>query len=79
MMLFTTRGILTISHTKRDTLLRYEGAHEGLALLLIPVVLMTYLLTHIGLIPTVLLYLLFIIWPLICLRMLFGKTLIPLE
>lgn len=79
MMLFTARGILTIPLVKRDTMLRYEGAHEGLALLLIPVVLMTYLIEHAGIIPTFLLFLLFIGWPLISLRILFGKTLIPLE
>jgi 4-hydroxybenzoate polyprenyltransferase len=79
MMLFTAWGILTIPLVKRDTMLRYEGAHEGLALLLIPVVLMTYLIEHAGIIPTFLLFLLFIGWPLISLRILFGKTLIPLE
>lgn len=79
MMLFTTWGILTTSLENRETLLRYEGAHEGLSLLLIPVVLMSLLINRVGLLPTLLLFALFIIWPLICLRMLFGKTLIPLE
>jgi 4-hydroxybenzoate polyprenyltransferase len=79
MMLFTAREILTIPLMKRDTMLRYEGAHEGLALLLIPVVLMSYLNEHAGIIPTFLLFLLFFGWPLFSLRILFGKTLIPLE
>jgi len=78
-MLFTTWGILTTSLSKRDTLLRYEGAHEGFALLIIPVVLMTYLIEHIGIFPTVLLIFVCIAWPLISLRILFGNTLIPLE
>jgi len=79
MMLFTTWGILTTSLSKRDTLLRYEGVHEGLALLIIPVVLLTYLIEHIGILPTMLLVFLCITWPLLSLRMLFGNTLIPLE
>jgi 4-hydroxybenzoate polyprenyltransferase len=79
MMLFTTGGILRTPLTKRNTLLRYEGAHEGLALLLLPVVLMTLLINHVGLLPTLLLFVLFIVWPLISLRTLFGKGLIPLE
>jgi len=78
-MLVTTRGLLSMPLGKRDTMLRYEGAHEGLALLLIPVVLMSSLIDHVGFLPTVLLFFLFIAWPLLSLRVLFGKTLIPLE
>jgi len=79
MMLFSTVGILTTSLSKRDTLLRYEGAHEGLAFLIIPVMLMTYLIEHVGIFPTFFMFFLFIAWPLSSLRILFGKTLIPLE
>jgi hypothetical protein len=78
-LLFTTRGILTASLKERDLMLRYEGVHEGLALLLIPFVLMSYLVTHIGVLSTFLLVAVLIVWPLLCLRLLFGKTLLPLE
>jgi 4-hydroxybenzoate polyprenyltransferase len=78
-LLFTTRGVLTASLEKRDTMLRYEGAHEGFALLLIPFVLLSYLVEHVGILPPLLLILLLIVWPLLSLRLLFGKTLIPLE
>jgi hypothetical protein len=78
-LFFTTRGILTTSLKKRDTMLRYEGAHEGIALLLIPFVLFSYLVEHVGILPPLLLILLLIAWPLFTLRLLFGKTLIPLE
>jgi 4-hydroxybenzoate polyprenyltransferase len=79
MMIFTTGRILIIPLVKRDIMLRYEGIHEGLALLLIPLVLMTFLIDNVGIIPTLLLFLLFIGWPLISLRTLYGKNLIPLE
>jgi 4-hydroxybenzoate polyprenyltransferase len=79
LLLFTTRGILTASLKERDLMLRYEGAHEGLALLLIPFILMSYLVKHIGVLSTFLLVALLILWPLLCLRFLFGKTLLPLE
>jgi 4-hydroxybenzoate polyprenyltransferase len=78
-LLFSTRGILTTPLDKRDQMLRYEGAHEGLALLLIPFVLFSYLVEHIGVVPTFFLMVLLILWPLLCLRLLFGKKLIPLE
>jgi hypothetical protein len=78
-LLFTTRGILTTPLDTRNQMLRYEGAHEGLALLLIPFVLLSYLVEHLGtLLPFVLLVVL-ILWPLLCLRFLYGKKLIPLE
>jgi 4-hydroxybenzoate polyprenyltransferase len=79
MLLFTTRGILTTKLSDRDQMLRYEGTHEGFALLLIPFVLLSYLVDHIGVLATVCLMLVLIFWPLLCLRLLFGKTLIPLE
>jgi hypothetical protein len=78
-LLFTTRGILTTSLKERNLMLRYEGAHEGLALLLIPLVLLSYLVEHVGVLPTFCFMLFLIFWPLLCLRFLFGKTLIPLE
>jgi hypothetical protein len=78
-LLFTTRGILATPIKERDLMLRYEGAHEGLALLLIPVVLLSYLVEHIGIFPTFLMIVFLILWPLLCLRLLFGKPLIPLE
>jgi len=78
-LLYTTRGILTTSLKERNLMLRYEGAHEGLALLLVPFVLLSYLVQHIGVLPTFLLIVLLILWPLLCLRLIFGKTLIPLE
>jgi 4-hydroxybenzoate polyprenyltransferase len=51
-LLFTTRGILTTSLEERNLMLRYEGVHEGLALLLIPLVLLSYLVEHVGVLPT---------------------------
>lgn len=79
LLLFTTRGILIASLKERDLMLRYEGVHEGLALLLIPFVLMSYLVTHSGVLSTFLLLAVLIFWPLLCLRLLFGKPLLPLE
>jgi 4-hydroxybenzoate polyprenyltransferase len=78
-LLLTTRGILRAPLQKRDLMLRYEGAHEGLALLLIPFVLFSFLVDHFGILPPFLLLIALILWPLLCLRFLFGKTLIPLE
>lgn len=78
-LLITTIGILTTPLAHRDTMLRYEGLHEGLALLLLPFVLMTIFFDHFGLFPTLGLFLLLIVWPLAILRFLYGKRLIPLE
>jgi 4-hydroxybenzoate polyprenyltransferase len=78
-LLFTTRGILTKSLNERNLMLRYEGVHEGLALLLIPFVLLSYLVEHVGVVPTFCFMLFLVFWPLLCLRLLFGKNLIPLE
>jgi len=79
LVLLTTRGILTTPLEKRDTMLRYEGAHEGLSLLLIPFVLMPLFIDTLGVLLTTSLILLLIVWPLGILRFLYGKTLIPLE
>jgi hypothetical protein len=78
-LFFTTRGILTTSLAKRDMMLRYEGVHEGFAFLLIPVVLLSYLVNAFGILPTSLLLAVLLLWPLSCLRLLYGKTLIPLN
>lgn len=78
-MIYTTYKILSIPLKMRDSMLRYEGIHEGFALLLIPIVLMSYLINNIDLFPTLLLIFLIIIWPLLSLRLLFGKKMIPLE
>jgi 4-hydroxybenzoate polyprenyltransferase len=79
LLLFTTKRILTTSLTERNLMLRYEGAHEGFALLLVPFVSLSYLVKHIGVLPSFLLVVLLVLWPLLSLRLLFGKTLIPLE
>lgn len=78
-LLYTTFGVLSAPLAKRETMLRYEGVHEGFALLLIPIVLMSYLIENIDVLPTLLLITLMIAWPLFSLRMLFGKKMIPLE
>jgi 4-hydroxybenzoate polyprenyltransferase len=78
-LFFTTRGILTAPLKKRDLMLRYEGVHEGLALLLIPFVLLSYLVEHFGAVVPFLFIITLILWPLLSLRLLFGKSLIPLE
>jgi 4-hydroxybenzoate polyprenyltransferase len=79
LLLFTIRQILLLPIDKRNQMLRYEGFHEGLALLLIPFVLFSYLVTQVGLFLPLLLILFLILWPLCCLRILYGKNLIPLE
>jgi len=78
-LVFTTYKILSTSLERRDMMLRYEGVHEGFALLLFPIVLLGFLIEHTGILPPLLLIILLVIWPLISLRTLFGKTLIPLE
>jgi 4-hydroxybenzoate polyprenyltransferase len=78
-LLLTTWGILTTSLNRRNRMLQYEGIHEGFSFLLIPFVLFSYLDAHVGILPPLLLIMLLIFWPLICLRLLYGKKLIPLE
>jgi 4-hydroxybenzoate polyprenyltransferase len=75
----TTQGILSAPLNRRDQMLRYEGIHEGFALLLLPVVLFSYLTEHFDVLLPGLLLLVMILWPLLCLRILYGKKLIPLE
>jgi len=71
--------ILSTPLSERDKMLVYEGLQEGLAFLLIPIVLLSYLFENIGIIQTLVLIALMIIWPLSSLRIVFGKKLIPLE
>ena len=78
-ILYLVAKIFSTPISQRDTVLVYEGLQEGLAFLLIPVVLLSYLFEHIGIIPTLLLIAMMILWPLLSLRMLFGKQMIPLE
>jgi 4-hydroxybenzoate polyprenyltransferase len=78
-IVITTYGIMTTPLEKRDRMLRYEGVQEGFSLLLIPSTLLSYLVEHFGVLPTFLVFLLMILWPLFILRTLYGRTLIPLE
>jgi 4-hydroxybenzoate polyprenyltransferase len=78
-ILFLLEKILSTPLSKRDKMLIYEGLQEGLAFLLIPTVLASYLIKNIGVLATILLVIFMIAWPLFCFRILFGKKLIPLE
>jgi len=79
LLLLTTALLLRGPSPSRDTFLRITGVHEGLSLLLVPLVLSSRLLSAIG--PSGLLLILgaIIVWPLCWFRLLYGKTLIPLE
>lgn len=65
--------------SKRDNMLIYEGLQEGLSFLLIPTVFASYLIEHIGVLPTFFLVVFMIIWPLFSFRIFFGKKMIPFE
>ena len=78
-LIYLTHKILSTPMSERDKMLIYVGLQEGLGLLLIPITLMSYLIENIALLPTLLLILLMIFWPLFWFRMLFGKKMIPLE
>jgi len=78
-ILFLLGKIFSTSLSERDKMLIYEGLQEGLAFLLIPTVIASYLIENIGALPTVLLVIFMIAWPLACFRILFGKKMIPLE
>lgn len=78
-VLYLVKRILSTPLSERDKMLVYEGLQEGLAFLLIPIVLLSYLFESIGIFQTLLLIALMIIWPLSSLRIVFGKKLIPLE
>ncbi len=79
LLLLTTVLLLRGPSPSRDTFLRITGVHEGFSLLLVPLVLSAMLLSAIG--PGGLLLILgvIIVWPLSWFRLLYGKTLIPLE
>jgi len=78
-ILFLLKKIFSTPLSKRDKMLIYEGLQEGLAFLLIPTVIASYLIENVGALPTVLLVIFMIAWPLTCFRILFGKKMIPLE
>ena len=78
-LIYMTIKILSTPLLDRDNMLIYVGLQEGLALLLIPIALMSHLIKSITILPTFLLILLLILWPLFSFRMLFGKRMIPLE
>ena len=78
-LLYLVSKILSTPFNQRDRLLIYEGLQEGLAFLLVPIVLISYLIELIGIIQSILLIVLFITWPLVSLRILYGKNMIPLE
>jgi len=78
-LLYLTMKILSAPIIKRDKMLIYAGLQEGFALLLIPIALTSYTAENTGIIPIILLILLFILWPLFWFRSLYGKKMIPLE
>lgn len=78
-LLYLTKKILSTPIAKRDKMLIYVGVQEGLALLLIPIVLMSYLLGNISIIAIFLLISIIIVWPICWFRILFGRRMIPLE
>lgn len=79
LLFYLTQKILSTPISKRDDMLIFIGLQEGLALLLIPIALTSILIDSILLLPTFLLILLLIFWPLFWFRVLFGKKMIPLE
>ncbi len=78
-VLYFTIKILSTQNKEREKMLIYVGLQEGLALLLLPILLMSILIDEFGIIQTFLLLILFIFWPLFWFRVLFGKKMIPLE
>ncbi len=78
-LIYLTRRILSTPMVKRDKMLIFVGLQEGLSLLLIPIVLMSYLIDNLGVIYTFLIILILIFWPLFWFRFLYGKRMIPLE
>ncbi|KYK26606.1 hypothetical protein AYK20_03530 [Thermoplasmatales archaeon SG8-52-1] len=78
-ILYFTIKILTTKIKERERMLIYIGLQEGLALLLLPIVLMNILFDKFGIIQTIFILLLFIFWPLFWFRVLYGKKMIPLE
>lgn len=78
-LLVTTWGILRGPSPSRETFLRFAGLHEGLALLLVPMTLLTLLLSTVGVTMTLLIFFVIAAWPLCWFRLLYGRHLIPLE
>lgn len=78
-LMILTHNILSITIKKRETMLIYGGLQEGLALILLPISLMSYLFANISLMSIVMLLVIMIIWPLFWFRILYGKHMIPLE
>jgi len=78
-LFYLTWKILSTPMAKRDKMLIFVGLQEGLSLLLIPIVLMSYLIDNLGAIYTILIILILIFWPLFWFRILYGKRMIPLE
>jgi 4-hydroxybenzoate polyprenyltransferase len=78
-LLVTTAGVLRGPSPSRDRFLRYAGVHEGLALLLVPMMLLTLLMENVGFYWTLVLLMVIVAWPLCWFRILFGKRLLPLE
>lgn len=78
-LFYLTFKILSTPMKERDKMLIYVGLQEGLALLLIPIALMSFLIEKISPSATFLLILLLIFLPLFWFRLLFGKRMIPLE
>ena len=78
-VIYFTIKLLITSMKEREKMLIYIGLQEGLALLLLPIMLLSILIDKFGVIQTFLLILLFIFWPLFWFRVLYGKKMIPLE
>jgi 4-hydroxybenzoate polyprenyltransferase len=78
-LIYLTIKILTTPIKKREKMLISAGLQEGLALLLLPISLLSILMEKFGGIQTLLFILLFIFWPLFWFRVLYGKKMIPLE
>lgn len=78
-VLYSTIKILITHLKEREKMLIYAGLQEGLALLLLPIILLSVLIDRFGNFQTFLLILILIFWPLFWFRVLYGKKMIPLE
>jgi 4-hydroxybenzoate polyprenyltransferase len=78
-LIYLTHKILTTTLKKRDTMLKYMGLQEGLSFLLLPVSMLSLLIEIISFPITTILLIVMILWPLIWFRILYGKSMIPLE
>jgi 4-hydroxybenzoate polyprenyltransferase len=77
--LYLTSKIFTTSSINRDKMLIFVGLQEGLSFLLIPFVVMSYLIENIGMVATILIIIMLIVWPIFWFRVLYGKKMVPLE